>query len=320
MSKTKVSQETVRRSARSAGLLGAALLGLGLLAVPGSAGANRVTLGREHIQQAVERLAQHLNARRDNPGLEFRKSGRPSGGPMDHVVFPAEVMVRIFPVLAGQGVGGAHSGTGRAPAQEAGAHAEDVAPTRAVLAVEAHATRVLDGMQRFLAYELSDWGVRYRGSPGEDGSPGELLTDRAHDDANFLAAGGVLAAMAPAERAKWTLRVVRAQAHARWPNEQNWAAAMLPDNGDKPPIEDRILNAEMLNSLGSLRDLSVTPPGLGSVRALSLLLPDNAELPPPASRAAAKPGNGGRGLVGPGGNFVWGGPSVDERHFFDITE
>lgn len=313
MSKTKVSQETVRRSARSAGLLGAALLGLGLLAVPGSAGANRVTLGREHIAGAVARAAGHEAwVRAGMPGRDCRAQRRGAEGNGLHgVALRPEAMYELFPAL-----GRARAGGDKAP-PPGGTNAD--AFQAGIDAALKLAPGVLDQAQRLLAYHLGDWGVEWRGSPGPDGTPGALLRGGDRDRANWAGAGFVIDQMDKGKLADWVLRAVQEQARRSESSPPaDWASVMVLPNGVARPVSEAVAREVMFVPLGGLRELrtqgsSVTDAGV-SQRALSVLLPDSAEI-----RQSRRPApSAHNGLVIQGTNYVPvsdGYTDRDARHF-----
>lgn len=305
-------QAAYRRSARSAGLLRATTLGLGLLALPAHAGAELVRVDREHLAGAVGRAEAHARwVRSGRQGSDRRAVPRNSGGNGLHgVTLRQETMYELFPVLANHSTGG-----DRAAARTTTDAKKHPA---AVDALAKLAPGVLDRAQRQLAYLLGDWGVEWRASPHDDGTPGDRLSGDARTAANWAGAGYVMRQMDQGRLADWVLRAVQEEARRQGLDATgDWASSAVHPNGELAwRVSDSVAQEVCLPPLGGLRGLSATPSAGGGVSrpALTLLLPDNAEVPAPS--APRRTSNGG--LVIQGGNFVSGpgGYTTDDASHF----
>lgn len=308
MSKIRVSHMGCQRGARSAWLIGAAMLGLAV--VPANAGAKQITLERAHLADAFARAAEHANwVASGRPGAERRAVPRQGKGNGLHgVVLSPSTMRALFPILAG---------TGRTPRAAKAAKLTE-ADKPAVDALARLAPGVLDQAQRQLAYLLGEWGVKWRGSPKADGSPGDLLAGDARDRANWTGAGYAMTQMDSSRLADLVVRAVQEQARRALPGDADLRgfASAVHANGELAwRVSDSVANEVFLPPLGGLLESSATR-GDVVYSALSLLLPDSAEVPRSAKSAPAR--GSSNGLVIQGTNFVDGSGGYtreDAEHF-----
>ncbi|MBK8482020.1 MAG: hypothetical protein IPL40_12750 [Proteobacteria bacterium] len=169
-----------------------------------------------------------------------------------------------------------------------------------------YAPSVLDALQRTLAFHFGNGWLEWpaAGERRHD-EPGTSLAGPARSEANWAAAGHVLARMDPAALAGLVLRVVKARARTFDPYKTDWADAMTPaQQGSLVPLSADVITSVVLPWLVGLKGLKTAAAQRDALSpqrlAISTLLPDAIVV----DGHRAPPYNGG--LVTHPHNFVPG--------------